>query len=118
MQDFNDDIFEVDEGSFPPYRTSGQMSTHELESMVGKMVANEVEEFKKELKKEYKRKTKKLKKELKKAKNKAKDKKQGEDNAGDLFFKAVRVSIESGLPELFRTMSARSRGNSKASKGG
>ena len=123
MKDFNVDIFEVNEELVPTSQVSAQVSTHELEALVGSIVAKKV----KRLKKKHKKREEELKMELKKLRKKAKNRKnkkgkksskKKKDSLDGLFMKAANVSIESGLPELFKSMSARSQRNSKSGKGG
>lgn len=115
MEDFKNDIFDVDEEQVMMPKLTNHVTIQELEVVVGKMVDKRV----KKLKKKHKRKEEELKKELKKAKKKSKSKngkngkKKHKDD--DLLMKIANVSIEAGLPALFRCFSAKSQRDSKNS---
>jgi len=99
-------IFELNEKETP-------VSPQAIQAMVDEALMEEL----KKIKKKFKSKEEKLAKELKKAKkarkkSKGKKGKKRKVNANDLFLKAAHISIESGLPELFRSWS-KNRNNPK-----
>ena len=118
MKDFNTDIFETGDDFAPAPQAPVQVSAQELEAVVGKMVAKKV----KKLKKKHRQKEDELEQEIKKLKKKTKGKKAKKNkkkgSLDDLLMKAAHVSIESGLPELFKSMSAKSKRDSKSGIGG
>ena len=131
MQGFGEDIFDVAEEATPtPSQIPPQASLQMLQVLVDDAVDKKVKQLKKKFRqreeeliaklevaqnavKKAEKATKKAKKATKKAKAKNSKKVKKNSDFDGLFMKAAHVSIESGLPVLFRNMSAESRRKSK-----